>query len=294
MIHSPSISHSVGAQESRSVEALGTLGKIAKFGGCPRIAVDLRNHKMGPQEPSFREHSSILSDQHYPKLSKTFSECTLTSTILRLFWQQPILGQPCHKQVTKGLQMSSLPYASLFPSSAAHNHIRHDTNVAKQYDELPNALVVTPIVNNKGLTYTNWDYASTQAVQVGGVASKTPPNRIVSRASGELAFSPQDPFFQFFSPQSFFFGCAARTAQAAATLATACDITVRGFDAKGRKVAEQSFSFKPPLSPVAPVPMVSAKFSSAFNQKLKKVTVEYPTQTLSVLLIDNYAFRLYK
>ncbi|KAL8879121.1 MAG: hypothetical protein Q9192_008301, partial [Flavoplaca navasiana] len=161
------------------------------------------------------------------------------------------------------------------------------------YDELPNALTVMPIGNNKGLTYFNWDYASTQAVQVGGVASKSPPNRIVSRASGELAFTPQDPFFSFFSPQSFFFGCAARSAQAAATLATPCEITVRGYDAKNKKVAEQSFSFKPPLSPVAPVDMTPAALSSAFSQKLKKVTIHYPTQSLAVLLIDNTLYRLY-
>ena len=166
-------------------------------------------------------------------------------------------------------------------------------DVVLQYDELPNALVVTPIVNNKGLTYLNWDYVSTQAVQVGGVESKTSPSRIVSRASGELAFTPQDPFFSFFSPQYFFFGCTARVAQAAATVATPCDITVRGYDAKNNKVAEQSFSFKPPLSPVAPVDMTLAALSSAFSQKLKKVTIEYPTQTLAVLLMDNFAFRVY-
>ncbi|KAL8879957.1 MAG: hypothetical protein Q9198_002536, partial [Flavoplaca austrocitrina] len=161
------------------------------------------------------------------------------------------------------------------------------------YDELPNSLVATPIVNNKGLTYFNWVYASKQVVQVGGVAFKSSPNRIGGGASGELAFTPQDPFFSFFSPQSFFFGCTVRTGQAAAALATRCDITVRGYDAKKKKVAEQSFAFKPPLSPVVSVDMTPAALSPAFSQKLKKVTIEYPTQSLAVLVIDNMAYRLY-
>ncbi|KAL8953874.1 MAG: hypothetical protein Q9183_007306, partial [Haloplaca sp. 2 TL-2023] len=162
------------------------------------------------------------------------------------------------------------------------------------YDELPPALVVTPLENNKGLDYTNWDYASTQIVQVGGVASKSSPSRIVSRREGELAFSPQNPPFKAVSPRGFFFGCAARSAQAAATVATPCDITVRGYDANNRKVAEQSFSFKPPLSPVSPVQMVSARLSSAFNKRLEKVSIEYATQALAVLLIDNYEYRLFR
>ncbi|KAL8805063.1 MAG: hypothetical protein Q9223_004883 [Gallowayella weberi] len=165
------------------------------------------------------------------------------------------------------------------------------TNVTADYDNLPNALVVQPITDYKNLNYASWTYATVQAVQIGGVASKSPPNRIVSAASGNPTFSKQD---RPFAPQVIFFGCAVRDAQAVATLAVSCSVTFTGYAASnGAKVASASFRFDPPAKPLTPVSMVPAVFPSAFQQKLGKLTVAYENQALVTLLADSFNYTLF-
>ncbi|KAL8807415.1 MAG: hypothetical protein Q9182_000754 [Xanthomendoza sp. 2 TL-2023] len=164
------------------------------------------------------------------------------------------------------------------------------TKVTADYDNLPNALVVQPITDYKNLNYDSWTYATAQ-VQVGGVASKSPFNRIVSAASGIPTFAKQD---RPFAPQVLYFGCAVRAAQAAATLAVPCSITFTGYAASnGAKVGPATFKFDPPAKPLTPVPMVPAVFPSVFQQKLSKLTVTYENQGTVVLLADSFNYTLY-
>ncbi|KAL8676103.1 MAG: hypothetical protein Q9186_007346 [Xanthomendoza sp. 1 TL-2023] len=180
---------------------------------------------------------------------------------------------------------------SVLAAPAASTTDASTTDVTANYDNLPNAPVVKPIVDYKNLNYGNWTYATAQTVQVGGVASQSPFNRIVSAARGTPTFSKQD---RPFAPKTIYFGCAARTAEAVVTLAASCSVTFTGYAASnGAQVASQTFKFDPPVSPVAPVPMRQVVFPNAFRQKLGRLTVTYNNQALVALLADTFTYTLF-
>ncbi|KAL8924515.1 MAG: hypothetical protein Q9208_003990 [Pyrenodesmia sp. 3 TL-2023] len=161
------------------------------------------------------------------------------------------------------------------------------------YDDLPNALVATPITNYQEVTYGNWSYGSAQAVQVGGVASHSYPSRIASTPTGTQTFSPQSPN-QALALFDFYYGCALRASTAAVTQATTCTITLTGYSAStGKAVVTASFKFTPPLSPITPVPMVQAILPSGFNQKLSKVEFKVSNPLTTVGLVDNLGYGLF-
>ncbi|KAL9576789.1 MAG: hypothetical protein Q9203_007669 [Teloschistes exilis] len=163
-----------------------------------------------------------------------------------------------------------------------------------QYDDLPNAAVTVPLNTYRGLLYGNWTYATVQAVQVGGVASASPFSRAVSNPLGTLTLVPQKPTWNALAPLDFFFGFAVRDAQAIATLAAPGTVTFTGFSAAtGKQVASMSFDFKPPLSPVNPVPMKQASLPKEFNQPLGKIVVTQTNQLGTALLVDNLHYLLY-
>ncbi|KAL8692317.1 MAG: hypothetical protein Q9218_002634 [Villophora microphyllina] len=163
-----------------------------------------------------------------------------------------------------------------------------------QYDDLPPALVVTPLPTYLGLLYGNFTYATVEAVQVGGVASASPPSRLVSGAAGTLTLAPQKPTFKAFALLDFSFGFAVRDAQAVATLAVAGTVTLTGYSASiGNAVASASDKFSPPLSPVTLMAMVHAVLPKEFNQQLVKVTATQTNQLGTVFLADNVRYLLY-
>ncbi|KAI4098034.1 MAG: hypothetical protein LQ339_006602 [Xanthoria mediterranea] len=105
-----------------------------------------------------------------------------------------------------------------------------------EYEDIPDSLLAVPITNSKGLNYENWSFASTGAIQVGGLESESPNSRVgAAGPTGQPALTPQPPQYKAFSPRFFSFGCVLRTGQAAATVATGCTVTVDGFDAKGKR-----------------------------------------------------------
>ncbi|KAL8757996.1 MAG: hypothetical protein Q9184_004053 [Pyrenodesmia sp. 2 TL-2023] len=171
--------------------------------------------------------------------------------------------------------------AGLSSVSAAPNEM------TSTYEDLPNALVGTPITNYQGITYGNWIYSSTQAVQVGGVASRSPPNRIATNPTAPQTFSPQAPY-KALALFDFWYGCSLRTMTAAAGQAQNCTITLTGYSASTNNAAVTvSFDFTPPLSPITPVPMVQAILPSGFNQKLSKVEFKVSNPSTTVGLVDD-------
>ncbi|KAL8951000.1 MAG: hypothetical protein Q9222_002998 [Ikaeria aurantiellina] len=167
------------------------------------------------------------------------------------------------------------------------------TTITAKYDDLGNFVAAVPITSYKGLSYTDFVIASTEAVQVGGVASRSPPNRVGPGSSGNSAISPQSPTFKAFALLEFYYGCQVRLGEALAGVAAKCTFTLTGYAASsGKQVATATLTFNPPLSPVAPVPMVKAVLPSSFNQKLSKVTVAV-AGTNVVGLIDDLRYTGY-
>lgn len=91
----------------------------------------------------------------------------------------------------------------------------------------------------------------------------------------------------------FYFGCVTRTNVGSASVATHCTITVAGFVKNNdQEVAVASYTFTPPVSPVAPVPMMHAVLPDSFKQQLVKVTMIETTPLTTGLLIDNLHYLL--
>ncbi|KAI4173803.1 MAG: hypothetical protein LQ346_008346 [Caloplaca aetnensis] len=186
------------------------------------------------------------------------------------------------------------------PTTAKVNSIPAPDNIEcslternSQYDDLPNALVAVPLNSYQGVNYGNWVYATQQVVQVGGVESRSSPNRIGTGQTATQTFSPQSPF-KALALFDFYFGCAVRANTPAASLATSCTVTLTGYSAStGKAVVTASLKFTPPLSPVAPVPMVQAILPSGFNQKLSKVEFKVPNPLLTIALVDDLRYYLY-
>lgn len=134
------------------------------------------------------------------------------------------------------------------------------------------------------MTYKGWTVSnflgSVVPVRVGGVASKSPPNRIITGIDVQLTqgskptFLPAAPFNKI-SLYDFYFGDSVRTEQPAVVVATKCTISVEGFAAKtNQQVASAFFTFNPPLELTAPAEMALAHFDSDFAKPLSMVTVE--------------------
>lgn len=129
-------------------------------------------------------------------------------------------------------------------------------------------------------------------VRVGGVATKSPPNLIYTsvdiqlQQKGTPSFTVAAPYSSF-GLYDFYFGCSTRTDEPTANAALQCTITVSGFVPKtNQEVAVASFTFTPPLSPIAAVPMIHAVLPSSFRQGLSNVTIVQDNK-LAALGVDN-------
>lgn len=98
--------------------------------------------------------------------------------------------------------------------------------------------------------------------------------------------------YKSFSFYDFYFGCATRTAETAATVAVQCTITVDGFDKYGQEKAVASYTFTPPVSPVAPVPMMHAVLPDSFHGPLVNVTIIETDPEVVGLLFDSATYAL--
>ena len=171
--------------------------------------------------------------------------------------------------------------------------------MSKQYDDEELGILENPVGTYKYLNYQAWvlPNGATAAipVRVGGVASQSPPVRILTSTDIQLqrgtpSFTVAAPY-KSFGVYDFYFGCTMRTGEAAANAATQCTITVAGFVPNtNQEVAVASFAFTPPLSPVAPVPMLHAVLPNSFRQGLSNVTVVMDNK-LANILVDNLVSR---
>ena len=131
---------------------------------------------------------------------------------------------------------------------------------------------------------------------MGGLASTSPPNRALTSSdiqllSGTASFAVAPPY-KSLGLLDFFFGCTARTGERAVVVASQCSITVAGFvRGNNQEVALASFTFTPPVSPVAPVPMIHAVLPSTFHKSLYNVTLVQNNPLLTIL-IDNLHYNV--
>ncbi|KAL8898889.1 MAG: hypothetical protein Q9207_006475 [Kuettlingeria erythrocarpa] len=165
-------------------------------------------------------------------------------------------------------------------------------DMTAKYDDLPNTVASVPLSSYQGVNYGDWVYASAQAVQVGGLDTRSYPSRIGSGLREAQVFSPQSPY-QALALYDFYFGCVVRTTTPAATLATACTVTLIGYPSTGKAVVTASFKFTPPVSPATPVPMVQAVLPTGFKQKLSKVEFKVDTPLAKLASVDNLHYGLY-
>ncbi|MDI1490828.1 MAG: hypothetical protein OHK93_002033 [Ramalina farinacea] len=179
-------------------------------------------------------------------------------------------------------------------------HALPTTDVTAKYDDLPSTQPSTNPPNSyDGLGYSEWDIASSPAIQIGGVVGPSAPNRIIAGFNTEAPGTA--PSLTVLSPYTsfrfldFYFGCATRTDEGTANLATECTITVSGFTKAGDSTASTTatFEFQPPLVEVAPVNMTHAVLPSAFqNMDLQEVTVLPNAPEVNGLLMDNVHYSL--
>lgn len=165
----------------------------------------------------------------------------------------------------------------------------------KNHDFLTLGVVQNPVGTYKYLKYQAWvlliGAVTDVPVRVGGVATQSPPVRILTSADiqlqqGTSSFTVAAPY-RSFGLYDFYFGCQVRTGEPTANAALQCTITVSRFVPKtNQEVAVASFTFTPPLSPVDQVPMLHAVLPSSFSKGLNNVTIIQDNK-LAVLLIDN-------
>ena len=104
--------------------------------------------------------------------------------------------------------------------------------------------------------------------------------------SGTASFAVASTY-QSFSLFDFFFGCTVRLNEGDVDVAAQCTITLAGFlRSTDQEVAEASFTFTPPVSPVTPVPMTHAVLPATFIQALFNVTVAQGNALVGVIF-DN-------
>ncbi|KAG7006794.1 hypothetical protein G7Y79_00013g035660 [Physcia stellaris] len=175
--------------------------------------------------------------------------------------------------------------------------------MSQQYEDLKPGAVQIPVGTYKYLNYQAWSRPlgalSGVPVRVGGVATKSPPNLIYTSVDIQLQ-QKGTPSFTVVAPYStfglfdFYFGCSTRTDEPTANAALQCTITVSGFVPKtNQEVAVASFTFTPPVSPVAPVPMMHAILPDSFHKGLSNVTIIMDNK-LAALGLDNLHYGLSK
>ena len=165
----------------------------------------------------------------------------------------------------------------------------------KQYNDIERGTVQNPVGTYKYLKYQAWvtpiSAVTAVPVRVGGVATQSPPGRILTASDVQLregtpSFTVAAPY-KSFGLYDFYFGCQVRTGEAAANAALQCTITVSGFVPKtNQEVAVGSFTFTPPESPVNQVPMLHALLPDIFHQGLNNVTIVADNK-LAVVLVDD-------
>ncbi|USW58600.1 hypothetical protein Slin15195_G119190 [Septoria linicola] len=171
------------------------------------------------------------------------------------------------------------------------------------YDDIT-VVPAVPAANNlgtyKGLKYTA--FATNQALDVTGVATKSPMNNIVSGvqqtalAGAEAGFAIAGDS-KYFDLKSLYYGCSVNTAEGAAGLPQACTINVRGYrkTTDTNPVASKQLTFTPKLTQVLAQP-VKATFGRSFTglQKVEIVQIESTSgEALNVIVLDDVAYNLY-
>lgn len=169
-----------------------------------------------------------------------------------------------------------------------------------QFDDLttvPEVPLLTPTGEYKQLDFENFE-----VVQLGvgglvliGIIAQSPPNVIGNGLQDSLLQGPPviktGKGVKSFDLESFYFGCVLDTAASAASVPPACKLTVNGFDAHGKKIADQDFQFTPKG---LKSPMAHAKLSSKFRG-LDHVTFSTSTalDALTSTLYDNFSYKVY-
>ncbi|KAI4086043.1 MAG: hypothetical protein LQ344_007901 [Seirophora lacunosa] len=151
------------------------------------------------------------------------------------------------------------------------------TNVLATYEELPETLVAAAFTQNKGLNCENFGYISKTDITTTGLS----------------AITPQSPQYKAFSPKFFSLGCAVRTREAVVNVAAPCNVKAKGYDLKGKMVAEAEFAFVPGLKLVRTQEMKDQVFPPELDRKLGRVTFESEAQALVVVLADDFGYRMY-
>lgn len=134
-------------------------------------------------------------------------------------------------------------------------------------------------------------------VSVGGLETHSPQVFLltafdVQDTAGKTPSFTVAPPYKSFSPLDFWFGCVGRTMEGTVQLATQCTITVAGFAEKdGQEIAVPNFTFTPPVSPIAKVPMIYAVLPDSFHVPLYNVTI-IQSDLINSLWIDNLVYNI--
>lgn len=177
------------------------------------------------------------------------------------------------------------------------------TEVTANFDNLTaSALPVlgSGVGTYEGITYNSFSLVDNADETVGGVATHTEPNAILT--SSEQQGTNGTPSLTIAKPYSslglinFWFGCAAHTGEAVAGLALQCTITVAAFESSSdEEVALASFTFTPPAVSVTTVPMIEAVLPSTFLLPgIEIVTIIQDDPTTEALLVDSISYYLTK
>ena len=167
-----------------------------------------------------------------------------------------------------------------------------------QYDNIPASLTDTVLGTYDGLTYNAIVATGStgSTVAVGGIVKASPPMSALTSSqqqitNGTASFAVASPY-KSFGLLDFFFGCTVHTGEGAVSVASQCTITLAGFVRNtDQEVALASFTFTPPESPVAPVPMIHAVLPPSFQQSLFNVTITQ-SSALDAVLFDNLHYFL--
>lgn len=171
----------------------------------------------------------------------------------------------------------------------------HPTDPSK-YDDLatiPAEGLLTPVGVYKGISYENFDVAPIAILNesASGVIPHSDPNGAVAITTAStpptLTALYSGSKVKTFSLSSVYYGCNAETAQAAISIAVACNITVTGYKAgSSSPYTAQTLKFIPEEPVDVMNPLTLGTFSSKF-QMLQNVTFAVEPSLLTAPVIDN-------
>ncbi|CAG8956040.1 hypothetical protein HYFRA_00008896 [Hymenoscyphus fraxineus] len=165
---------------------------------------------------------------------------------------------------------------------------------AVQYNQIP--------VPYKGLKYQGFNFLVVVKTGVApGVVPRSGNNYGVSNAvtrttGGSPRWTADYPnsAVRRFTPLSFYYGCSIDLQNGVAAAPTACDITIIGYKEGDKRVASQTFAFRP-ASALSVAQMTKGNFGGSF-QEVQYVTVSYtiapgsPLNANLVLLVDDIQY----